>query len=163
MGICAFFYMWQWFGVVVFKRYTVNWGVSVMGICAFFYMWQWFGVLVFQRCMVNYWGANEREREEERLCPYLKWSKWWNGLDAYFSFLYFLYHRRLHISHSDIVYWCCSDLCLKVGGPSALGLYAFVSMSNSFRVVDLLGLWSIDWGVHLPWVYVQSICETHLV
>ena len=30
-------------------------GTSAMGICAFFYMWNLFGVVVFQRCMVN-WG-----------------------------------------------------------------------------------------------------------
>ena len=28
---------------------------TAMGICAFFYMWHWFGLVVFQRCMV-YWG-----------------------------------------------------------------------------------------------------------
>ena len=86
MGICAFFYMWHWFGVVVFQRSMFNggyichgymcillyvkliWcsgvpqisgqlgGTCAMGICAFFYMWHWFGVVVFQRCMVN-WGG----------------------------------------------------------------------------------------------------------
>ena len=43
------------------------------------------------------------------------------------------------ISHSNAVYWCCSDLCSKVGGSSALGLCAFISMSNSFGVVVLHG------------------------
>ena len=57
MGICAFFYMWHWFGVVVFQRSMVNWGrgTSAMGICAFCYMWHWFSVVVFQRSMLN-WG-----------------------------------------------------------------------------------------------------------
>ena len=40
MGICAFFYMWHWFGVVVFQRSMVNWeGTSAMGYVPFFYMW----------------------------------------------------------------------------------------------------------------------------
>ena len=54
MGICAFFYMWHWFSVVVFQRSMVNWGgTSAMDIYAFFYMWHWFGVVVFKRCTVN--------------------------------------------------------------------------------------------------------------
>ena len=32
-------------------------GTSAMGICAFFYMSHWFGVVVFKRCMVHYWGS----------------------------------------------------------------------------------------------------------
>ena len=85
-GICAFFFMWHWFSVVVFQRSMVNWGIichgymcillyvkliwcsgvpeiygqlggtSTMGICAFFYMWNLFGVVVFQRSMVNLGG-----------------------------------------------------------------------------------------------------------
>ena len=39
------------------------------------------------------------------------------------------------------------------GGPSAFGICAFASMSNSFGVVVLHGS-MMDWlGVHLPWVY----------
>ena len=30
-----------------------GWGQSAMGICAFFYMWNLFGVVVFQRSMLN--------------------------------------------------------------------------------------------------------------
>ena len=52
MGICAFFYLWNLFGVVVFQRSMLDWrrgwGQSAIGICAFFYMWNLFGVVVFQ-------------------------------------------------------------------------------------------------------------------
>ena len=58
MGMCAFFYMWHWFGVVVFQRSMVAGVTSAIGICAFFYMWHWFSVLVFQRSMVDYQGVH---------------------------------------------------------------------------------------------------------
>ena len=41
-------------------------GTCAMGICAVFYMWHWFCIVVFKRCMVAYWGANDivtRQRE----------------------------------------------------------------------------------------------------
>ena len=59
MGICAFCYMWNLFGVVVLHRSMLDWrregwGQSAMGICAFCYMWNLFGVVVLHRSMV-YW------------------------------------------------------------------------------------------------------------
>ena len=42
MGICAFFYLLNLFGVVVFQRSMLDWrrgrDQSVIGICAFCYM-----------------------------------------------------------------------------------------------------------------------------
>ena len=81
LGICAFCYMWDLFGVVVFHRSMVNWrrGTLVyvhsaicetymvlwysidlwsigggLGICAFCYMQDLFGVVVFHRSMVDW-------------------------------------------------------------------------------------------------------------
>ena len=56
-------------------------GTSAMGICAFFYMWHWFGVVVFESCMVDYWGSNdivtirEREIEAMSICEMVKMVK----------------------------------------------------------------------------------------
>ena len=42
IGICAFFYLLNIFGVVVFQRSMLDWrrgwGQSAIGICALFYM-----------------------------------------------------------------------------------------------------------------------------
>ena len=69
-------------------------GTSAMGICAFFYMWHWFGVVMFKRCMVDYWGANDivTMREREALCAYVKWWKWWNSTGPRYEIPYFSMH-----------------------------------------------------------------------
>ena len=58
LGICAFFYMWNLFGVAVSHASIVDWlgGPSVLGICAFFDMWN-----LFQRPMLHWrrgWGQS---------------------------------------------------------------------------------------------------------
>ena len=62
-SICAFFYMWNLCGVVVFQTSMLNWGwgQSAMGICEFFNMSNCFGVAVFYRSIVNWrrgWGES---------------------------------------------------------------------------------------------------------
>ena len=84
LGICAFWYMLNLFGVVVFHTSMVTWrrtglvyvhsticetylvwgysihpwliggGTSALSICAFCNMLNLFGVVVFHRCMVNW-------------------------------------------------------------------------------------------------------------
>ena len=55
LGICAFCYMLNLFGVVVFHTSMVDWrGTSALSICLFCYMLNLFGVVVFHRCMVNW-------------------------------------------------------------------------------------------------------------
>ena len=106
IDICAFFYMWHWFGVVVFHISMVDWGgSSAMGICAFFYMWHWFGVMVFQQCMVN-WG--------EYVCH------------GYMCIL--LYVTLIWCS-------TVPEICGWLGGTSAMGICTFFYMWNLFGVV----------------------------
>ena len=64
LGICAFCYMWNFYGVAVFHTSMLNWrgwGQSAMGICAYCYMWNLFGVVVFQRSILDWrrgWGQS---------------------------------------------------------------------------------------------------------
>ena len=105
MGICAFFYMWHWFGVVVLQRFMVNWwGTSAMSICAFCYMWNLFGVVMFQRSMVD-WGY---------------------GCHGYMCIL--LYVKPIWCSGLPQIYGL-------LGGTSAMGICAFFYMWNLFGVV----------------------------
>ena len=61
MGICAFFYMSNSFGVVVFQRSIFHWrrqfSHSATGIDAFLYMSILFCVVVFQRPMLKWRGG----------------------------------------------------------------------------------------------------------
>ena len=56
LSICAFCYMLNIFGVVVFHRSMVNWGrdTCALSIWAFCYMSNFFGVTVFHTSMVNW-------------------------------------------------------------------------------------------------------------
>ena len=65
--ICAFFNMWNWFGVMVLHVPLVDWpGVHLPSIymciichqyiCAFSYMWNLCGVMVLHAAMVD-WGS----------------------------------------------------------------------------------------------------------
>ena len=57
LSICAFCYMCNLFGVMVFQRSIVNWsmgGRCIFSICVFCYMWNLFGVTVFHRFIVNW-------------------------------------------------------------------------------------------------------------
>ena len=65
IGICAFFYRWNLFGVMVLQRCMVIWrrvwGQSAIHIRAFLYMWNWFSVMVLQRSMLIWrrgWGQS---------------------------------------------------------------------------------------------------------
>ena len=65
MGICAYCYIWNLFGVVVLHTSMVNWrsrwDQSAMGICAFCYIWNLVGVVVLHTSMVNWrsrWGQS---------------------------------------------------------------------------------------------------------
>ena len=61
LNICAFCYMWIFFGVMVFHRCIVNWsgrwGKCILSICAFCYMWNLFGVMVLHISNVNWSGG----------------------------------------------------------------------------------------------------------
>ena len=54
LSICAFCYMLNVFGVVVFHTSMVNCRRGSLGICAFCYMCNLFGVVVFHRSIVNW-------------------------------------------------------------------------------------------------------------
>ena len=58
LSICAFCYMWNLFGVMVFRYIYCQlglWGVRcILSICAFWYMWNLFGVMVFHISIVNW-------------------------------------------------------------------------------------------------------------
>ena len=57
MGIFAFYYMWNAFGVVVLHGSMINWRrASAMDIFAFFYMGNLFGVVVLHGSIIN-WGV----------------------------------------------------------------------------------------------------------
>ena len=60
IGICAFCYRWNLFGVMVLHRSMLiwrrGWGQSAIGICAFFYICNWLGVMVLHRSMLI-WGV----------------------------------------------------------------------------------------------------------
>ena len=66
MGICQFLYIWNLYGVKIFKRsmfdWRRGWGQSAMGICVLSYIWNLFGVMVFQKSMVDWrregWGLS---------------------------------------------------------------------------------------------------------
>ena len=57
-GICAFFHMWNLFGLVVFQRSIFNWRgyICLWYMCILLYVWNLFGVVVFQRSLLN-WGG----------------------------------------------------------------------------------------------------------
>ena len=59
LSICAFCYMWHWFGVTWYSIYLLSigcWkrGTCILSICAFCYMWNLFGVMVFHRSIMNW-------------------------------------------------------------------------------------------------------------
>ena len=58
LSICAFCYMLNKFGVVVFHRSMVNWMRGHLGICACCYMINFFGVVVFHTSMVDWSGIH---------------------------------------------------------------------------------------------------------
>ena len=135
LGICAFFYMWNLFGVVVLHGSMISWwGASAMGIFAFFYV-----KLIWCSCV-----AWIHDQLMGGICH------------GYICIL--LYVKLIWCSGVAWIYdWL-------TGGPSALGICAFVYMWNLFGVVVLDGSMIDWWGVHMPWVYLHStICETYLV
>ena len=58
LSICAFWYMWNLLGVMVFHTSIVNWsgGRYILSISAFCYMWNVLRVKVFHRSVVNWSG-----------------------------------------------------------------------------------------------------------
>ena len=56
MDICAFFYLWNLFGVVVFiDVLSIGGGTSDLGICAFCYIWNLCSVVV----LIDLWSIGE--------------------------------------------------------------------------------------------------------
>ena len=162
MGKYVFLYMWYWFGVVVFLRCIViggclSWVYVHSSIC---------DTDLVKFCSRDVWliMGGQWERETISISVMVKMVKWSQCVFLISHTFCIVEDCIFLISSSDAVYWCCSDLCSKAGGPSTLGLCAVIYMWKSFGVVVLHGS-MIDWlGIHLPWVYVQSsICETHLV
>ena len=127
LSICAFCYMFNLWGVVVFHRCIVNWrrgpwymcillyvkllwcsgipdirgqlvgGTSALNICAFCYMLPLFGVVVFHRSMVNW-----------RRGPWYMWI--------------LLYVKLIWCSHIPYIYGRLE------GGTSVLSICAFCYM-----------------------------------
>ena len=163
-------------------------GTSAMGICAFFYMWHCFSVVVFQICIVTWgdichgymsillyvkliwcigvpemygWlpGANDIVTTRER-------AHMWNSSGLYSVISVFL-DMRFHISQYEIEVMQCSGVPViyawLMGGPFALGICA--SYISNLSCVVVLHRTMVDWwGVHLPWVYVYpAISETYAV
>ena len=54
---CAFCYIGNLFGVMVFQKSMLNWGAQIWAQCAFCYTWNLFGVMVFQRSMLDWRGS----------------------------------------------------------------------------------------------------------
>ena len=61
LDICAFCYMLNLFGVLVFHTSVVNWRMGGLGICAFCYMLNLFSVVVFHTSMVDWRGIHVPE------------------------------------------------------------------------------------------------------
>ena len=183
MGICAFFSMWNLFGVVVFQRSMLDWRRGMGSVCHGYMC-----ILLYVKLI---WCSGFPEiyawLEEEA------WGQSAMGICAFFS-MWNLF--GVLVLHRSMVDWRRGH-----GGQSAMGICAFFYMSNFCNVIvfqrSMLdweeGAWSqsamgicaffymsnfcsvvvfqrsmLDWrrghGVSLPWVYVHSsICETYLV
>ena len=137
-------------------------GTSAMGICTFFYMWHWFCGQLHSN--------NERERDSVHM--WNKW-KWWNSTGPVQHYLC-ISRYKIQCSGVPAIYaqkWgsiCLGYMCIclyvkliwcsgvawvydrLMGGPSAIGIFAFIYMWNLFGVVVLHGSMINWWGVHLP-------------
>ena len=110
LGICAFCYILNFFSVMVFHRYLVNWrrdalvyvhcaicetylvkwysihlwliggGTCALGICAFCYMLNLYDVVVFHRTMVN-WRWGALVYVHSAICE--TDLMWWYSLDLW--------------------------------------------------------------------------------
>ena len=144
-----------------------NWpGTSAMGKCAFFYMWHWFGVVVFQRCIVNWgdvcdgymcillyvtliWCSGVPEMyvwllgggQWERV----KWWEQWNYLQISQSDMRFhISQYKMQCSGVAVMYaqkegaiWCNDLACSYgwlIGGLSAFGIYVHSPMHETYLV-----------------------------
>ena len=110
-------------------------GPSAMCICACFYMWNLFGVVVLHRSMIN-----------------------WRRAICHVYICILLYVKLIWCSG---VAWIYDQL---VGGPSALGIFAFCYMWNWFGVVVLHGS-MINWRGAICHAYMCIILyvKTYLV
>ena len=141
-GICAFCYMWNLLGVVVFHRSIVNWrrevGSAYTGICEFFYTWYLFGVVVFLRSMVN-------------------WRRGW-GLSALYLYI-LLYVKLIQCSGLPEIYgWLEEGV-----GSVYTGNCVFFYMWYLFSVVVFLRSmvdWRRGWGLSVLVSVHSSICES---
>ena len=159
MGICAFFYMWHWFGVVVFKRCMVDWGDVCHGyMCILLYVtliWCSGVPEMYGWLMGGQWHSkNKREREGASaldMCIFLSeldMSVFQHGPSALDMTIF--RHRLFSvvvIQRSMVNEW---------GDLFAIGICAFFDMSKWWSVV-VLQRSMVDWGVCLPWVYVHSL------
>ena len=159
-------------------------GPSAIGIFAFFYMWNLFGVVVLHGSMIDWWGVHlPWVYVHCAICE--TYLVWWCCMDLWLidGGSICLGYMCIHLYVKLIL--CSGVACIYdrlIGGPSAIGIFAFFYMWNLFGVVVLHGSmidWGgsiclrygvvvlhgsmIDWwGVHLPWVYLHSsICETY--
>ena len=166
MGICAFCYIWNLIGIMVFQRSMVNWrreggvnllwvmvfqrsmldwrrggwGQSAMGICAFCYLWQLFDVVVLHRYML-YWRRGVGGQSAMGICAFCYiWNLFWcNRFPEMYSQL-----------EEGVRSICHAYLCIL--------LYLKLIWCSG---VALICAW---WGVHLTEVYVNfMICKTALV
>ena len=133
-----------------------------MGICAFFYMWNLFGEVVFQRCMVYYqggqWHSNKKERERGGPSA-LDMSIFWHGPSALDMSIFWhgpsvldmsVFQHRLFsvvvIQRSMVNEW---------GVPLPL-VYCILRYVKVIKcsVAEIYGQLR---GVNLPWVYVHFL------
>ena len=150
MGKCAFFFMWHWFGVVVFQRCIVDWGDVCHGyMCILLYVTLiWCsGVPEMYAWLLGDW-ERQTEREAMSICLLVKMVKWYLCISQS--------DTRFHISQYQMQ---CSGVAVmyaqKVGGSICLQyICAFSYMSNLFGVMVLHAA-MVNWGGS---ICLQYIC-----
>ena len=86
---CAFCYIWNLFGVMVFQRAMLDWRrgsvCQIWAQCAFCYIWNLFGVMVFQRSMLN-WRRGVCLQNMSTMCILLYMKLiWCNGFPEIYA------------------------------------------------------------------------------
>ena len=169
MCICACFYMWNLFSVVVLHGSMIDWrGVSTCHV--YMYMLLYVKLIWCSGVAWIYDQLRGGSICHVYICMllYVKliWCSGiygsmidWQGVSICHAYMCMLLYVKL-IQCSGVA-WIYDQL--RGGGPSAMHIFDFCYMWNWFGEVVLHGS-MINWRVHLPWVYLHSaICETYLV
>ena len=185
MGICAFCYIWNLFGVVVFQRSIVNLRRGVgsvchddLGICAFYYIWNCFGVVVLHRSIVN-WG----DVSHGYMCILLYVKLIWCGVPEMYGWLPGCQQERERPSVLDLyfdmgcLHWICPYFWMDIqyfylgypdlviydweGGSVCHWFMCILSYVKAMKCSGVAEIYGWLMGGHLPWVYVHSfICQS---